>query len=179
MAAALCLCALRFQPLHFTRQTFGQIVHERDDIRRFVSAEFVKRKCIEFIQRESRTIGSACERRLQRRPHIRRRIEHGDARAFERRALESVAALVVYDDWPAISRRGAFRGGGQYLRLEAYPGSRFQRYMVSLTEPYLLGTNVSGTTSLSYFDRNYFDYFESRYGGTLGLGLGPLISGWV
>ncbi len=72
--------------------------------------------------------------------------------------------------WDDVLNGGAFRGGGQYLRLEAYPGSQFQRYMISLTEPYLLGTNVSGTTSLSYFDRNYFDYFESRYGGTLGLG---------
>ena len=72
--------------------------------------------------------------------------------------------------WDDVLNGGAFRGGGQYLRLEAYPGSQFQRYMVSLTEPYLLGTNVSGTTSASYFDRNYFDYFESRYGGTLGLG---------
>lgn len=72
--------------------------------------------------------------------------------------------------WDDVANGGAFRGGGQYLRLEAYPGSQFQRYMISLTEPYLLGTNVSGTTSMSYYDRSYFDYFESRYGGTLGLG---------
>ena len=72
--------------------------------------------------------------------------------------------------WDDVVNGGAFRGGGQYLRMEAYPGSRFQRYLISLTEPYLLGTNISGTTSFSYFDRNYFDYFESRYGGTLGLG---------
>lgn len=72
--------------------------------------------------------------------------------------------------WDDVTNGGAFRGGGQYLRMEAYPGSRFQRYLVSLTEPYLFGTNVTGSASLSYFDRNYFDYFESRYGGTLGLG---------
>lgn len=72
--------------------------------------------------------------------------------------------------WDDFLNGGAFRGGGQYLRVEAYPGNRFQRYMVSLTEPYLLGTNINGTTSFSYFDRNWFDYFESRYGGTFGLG---------
>ncbi len=72
--------------------------------------------------------------------------------------------------WDDVTNGGAFRGGGQYLRMEAYPGSRFQRYLVSLTEPYLFGTNITGSASLSYFDRNYFDYFESRYGGTLGLG---------
>jgi outer membrane protein insertion porin family len=72
--------------------------------------------------------------------------------------------------WDDVLNGGAFRGGGQYLRMEAYPGNRFQRYMISLTEPYLFGTNISASTSFSYFDRNYFDYFESRYGGTLGLG---------
>jgi outer membrane protein insertion porin family len=72
--------------------------------------------------------------------------------------------------WDDLISGGAFRGGGQYLRLEAYPGNRVQRYLVSLTEPYLLGTNVSGSISASYFDRNYFDYFESRYGGRLALG---------
>jgi outer membrane protein insertion porin family len=72
--------------------------------------------------------------------------------------------------WDDFLNGGAFRGGGQYLRIEAYPGNRFQRYMISLTEPYLFGTNINGTTSFSYFDRNWYDYFESRYGGTLGLG---------
>ena len=72
--------------------------------------------------------------------------------------------------WDDLISGGAFRGGGQYLRLEAYPGNRVQRYLISLTEPYLFGTNVSGSVSASYFDRNYFDYFESRYGGRLGLG---------
>lgn len=72
--------------------------------------------------------------------------------------------------WDDVAQGGAFRGGGQYLRIEAYPGNRFQRYLISLTEPYLFGTDISGSTSFSYFDRNYFDYFESRYGGTFGLG---------
>jgi outer membrane protein insertion porin family len=72
--------------------------------------------------------------------------------------------------WDDVVNGGAFRGGGQYLRMEAYPGNRFQRYMISLTEPNVRGTNISGSASFSYFDRNYFDYFESRYGGTFGLG---------
>ena len=72
--------------------------------------------------------------------------------------------------WDDFLSGGAFRGGGQYLRLEAYPGNRVQRYLVSLTEPYLFGTNISSSISASYFDRNYFDYFESRYGGRLGFG---------
>ena len=72
--------------------------------------------------------------------------------------------------WDDLLSGGAFRGGGQYLRLEAYPGNQVQRYLISLTEPYLFGSNVSSSISASYFDRNYFDYFESRYGGRLGFG---------
>jgi outer membrane protein insertion porin family len=72
--------------------------------------------------------------------------------------------------WDDLLSGGAFRGGAQYLRLEAYPGNRVQRYLVSLTEPYLFGSNISSSISASYFDRNYFDYFESRYGGRLGFG---------
>jgi len=72
--------------------------------------------------------------------------------------------------WDDLLSGGAFRGGAQYLRLEAYPGNRVQRYLISLTEPYLFGSNISSSISASYFDRNYFDYFESRYGGRLGFG---------
>jgi outer membrane protein insertion porin family len=61
----------------------------------------------------------------------------------------------------------AWRGAGQGFRLEAQPGNRLQRYSVSFTEPYFLDTNVSFGASASYFDRAYFDYSESRYGGRL------------
>lgn len=64
----------------------------------------------------------------------------------------------------------AWRGAGQGFRIEAQPGSQVQRYLVSFTEPYLFGSNVSMNTSGFYFDRNYFDWDESRYGGRLGLG---------
>ncbi len=64
----------------------------------------------------------------------------------------------------------AWRGAGQGFRIEAQPGSQVQRYLVSFTEPYLFGSNVSMNTSAFYFDRNYFDWDESRFGGRLGLG---------
>ena len=50
------------------------------------------------------------------------------------------------------------------------PGSQVQRYMASLTEPYLFDTNVSLTVSGYYFDRRYDDWDEQRLGGRVGLG---------
>lgn len=64
----------------------------------------------------------------------------------------------------------AFRGGGQRFRMELVPGSRVQRYMVSLTEPYLLDSNVSLRVSGYFFNRNYFDWDEERLGGEIQLG---------
>ncbi len=64
----------------------------------------------------------------------------------------------------------AFRGGGQGFRLEAVPGNRVQRYLVSFTEPYLFSTPISLNTSGFYYDRGYYDWDENRLGGRLGLG---------
>lgn len=61
----------------------------------------------------------------------------------------------------------AWRGAGQGFRLEAQPGSQLQRYVISFTNPYFMDTNVSMSTSAFYYDRNYFDWTESRYGGRL------------
>lgn len=64
----------------------------------------------------------------------------------------------------------AFRGRGQGFRLEAIPGTNVQRYMVSLSDPYLFETLVTSNLSAFYFTRNYFDYDEERVGGRLSLG---------
>lgn len=72
--------------------------------------------------------------------------------------------------WDDITMGNAWRGAGQGFRVEAQPGSQVQRYLVSFTEPYLFGSNISMNASGFYFDRNYFDWDESRYGGRLGFG---------
>jgi outer membrane protein insertion porin family len=69
--------------------------------------------------------------------------------------------------WDDFVQGGAFRGAGQGFRIEAQPGSQVQRYLVSFTNPYFFDTNISFGASAFYFDRNYFDYSESRYGGRL------------
>ena len=64
----------------------------------------------------------------------------------------------------------AWRGGGQNFRLELVPGDDVQRYLVSFSEPFLFNTAVSLSTSLFYFQRQFFDYDEERLGGRVALG---------
>ena len=64
----------------------------------------------------------------------------------------------------------AFRGGGQQFSLELVPGQNLQRYSVSLTEPYLMGTDYSLSVSGYLFERRYFDWDEQRLGGRIALG---------
>ncbi len=64
----------------------------------------------------------------------------------------------------------AFRGGGQQFRLELVPGSDVQRYLVSLTEPYLFDTRWSLSLSAYLFERQFFDWDEQRVGGRFALG---------
>ncbi|WP_145086039.1 BamA/OMP85 family outer membrane protein [Anatilimnocola aggregata] len=74
------------------------------------------------------------------------------------------------DSWDDFANGTAWRGAGQGFRLEAQPGSQVQRYLVSFTEPYFMNSNVSFSASAFYFDRGYYDYSESRYGGRLAWG---------
>jgi len=59
----------------------------------------------------------------------------------------------------------AFRGGGQEFRLEAAPGTQFQRYSATWRQPYLLDTPFGLTVSGYYYQRGYAEYNEERVGG--------------
>jgi outer membrane protein insertion porin family len=72
--------------------------------------------------------------------------------------------------WQDFADGTAWRGGGQGFRAEALPGTQVQRYMVSLSEPYLFNTDISFNISGFFFDRLYFDWDEQRYGGRIGFG---------
>ena len=76
--------------------------------------------------------------------------------------------------WSEIVNGTAWRGAGQGFRLEAMPGNRVQRYLVSFTEPYLYLPGFSDPFVLSlsgfFFDRRYFDWDEQRLGGRISLG---------
>jgi outer membrane protein assembly complex protein YaeT len=70
----------------------------------------------------------------------------------------------------------AWRGAGQEFRLEAAPGTQFQRYSATWREPYLLDTPFGLTVSGYYFQRSFAEYNEDRYGGrfTLDRRLDPI-----
>ncbi|TWU15271.1 BamA/OMP85 family outer membrane protein [Planctomycetes bacterium Poly21] len=65
----------------------------------------------------------------------------------------------------------AFRGAGQTFRLEAVPGSQYQRYTVQFADPNLLGyLPISMSVSGFYYDRRFDDWDEGRLGGKLSFG---------
>ena len=58
----------------------------------------------------------------------------------------------------------AFRGGGQELRINATPGTQFQRYELTWRDPYFMDSRFGLTESFYYADRAYNEYNEGRYG---------------
>ena len=81
--------------------------------------------------------------------------------ALNERNFDILRFPTSFDDF----RTGrAFRGAGQELRIEAAPGTNFQRYSVTFREPYLLDTPFGLTTSFYYYNRAFAEYNEDRYG---------------
>ncbi len=64
----------------------------------------------------------------------------------------------------------AFRGGGQRFNISAQPGDEYSNFSISLTEPYVFGTNNSLGTSIAYTTRELEAWDEDRLGGRLTLG---------
>lgn len=76
--------------------------------------------------------------------------------------------------WPKrfseIREGTAFRGRGQQFRLEAVPGTQFQRYGITFRDPYIFNTPISAGLNGYFFNRQYRDWTEQRVGGTGTLG---------
>ncbi|PHQ33800.1 BamA/OMP85 family outer membrane protein [Rhodopirellula bahusiensis] len=65
----------------------------------------------------------------------------------------------------------AFRGAGQTFRVEAAPGSDYQRYTAQFADPNLLGyLPISMSLSGFLYDRNFDDWDENRLGGRASFG---------
>jgi outer membrane protein assembly complex protein YaeT len=71
--------------------------------------------------------------------------------------------------WDDFRYGRAFRGAGQELRLEAVPGTTFQRYAATFREPYLFDSQFGLTNSAYYYNRGFLEYNEDRYGGRFSL----------
>jgi outer membrane protein insertion porin family len=72
--------------------------------------------------------------------------------------------------WEDVRNGSAWRGAGQRFRIDASPGSKVNRYLVSFQEPYLLDRPVSLGLSGSYYSRAFRDWTEQRLGGRVSLG---------
>ena len=65
----------------------------------------------------------------------------------------------------------AFRGAGQTFRVEAAPGSNFDRYSMQFADPNLFGyLPISFSASGFLYDRRFDNWDENRLGGRLALG---------
>jgi outer membrane protein assembly complex protein YaeT len=64
----------------------------------------------------------------------------------------------------------AFRGGGQEMRLEAVPGTQFQRYTATWRDPRIFDSLYSLSLSGYFYQRSYNEYNEDRVGGRMSIG---------
>ena len=85
-------------------------------------------------------------------------------------------------DWPRsfaeFIKLRSFRGAGQRLRIEAQPGTEFNRFRIDFSEPYFLDRPIRFGTGLYYFERDRQAYDERRVGGNVSFGK-RLTKGWL
>lgn len=74
------------------------------------------------------------------------------------------------DTFEELIKGNAFRGAGQTFQIEALPGTRFETYRMSLSDPTLLDTNYAGSGSVFYTSRDYDEFDEDRLGTRFSLG---------
>jgi outer membrane protein insertion porin family len=77
-------------------------------------------------------------------------------------------------NWPhsldEFLRGQSFKGAGQYFRILLEPGTEFQRYRLTFSEPYLLDSPYSFTNDLYYFTRARESWDERRVGDIVTFG---------
>lgn len=75
----------------------------------------------------------------------------------------------------------SFRGAGQSFRLALQPGNEFSNYSLSFAEPHLFNSDYSISSSGFFRTRDFDDFDEQRFGGSLGFGrrFGDVWSGSV
>lgn len=85
------------------------------------------------------------------------------------------------DSFDEFIRGRAFRGAGQVFNINLQPGNEFSNFSVSLSEPYLFGTDNALASSFAYTLRDLNSYDETRWGGSLRLSrrLGEVWTGYV
>jgi outer membrane protein insertion porin family len=72
--------------------------------------------------------------------------------------------------WDDVLSGKAFRGGGQDFQVQLMAGTLFNRFLISLREPYLFDLPIGAGGTGYLFQRIYPDWTESRAGGRFSLG---------
>ena len=85
------------------------------------------------------------------------------------------------ESWDEFARGRAFRGAGQIFNINLQPGNQFTNLSMSLSEPYLFGSDNALSSSVAYTVRDLDTYDEERWGGSLRLSrrLGEVWTGFV
>jgi outer membrane protein assembly complex protein YaeT len=66
--------------------------------------------------------------------------------------------------WDDFRTGRAWRGAGQKLQINASPGTSYQSYSATFTEPSLFDTPFGLSNSISYFQQAYLEYTQNRVG---------------
>lgn len=74
------------------------------------------------------------------------------------------------DSFDELISGRAFRGAGQRFEIVAQPGTELQDYRLGLTEPYFLESDYSLGGQIVYRRREYREYTEQRFGGSVTAG---------
>ncbi len=72
--------------------------------------------------------------------------------------------------WEDIRDGVAWRGNGERLQIQLVPGTQLQRYSVTWQNPNLGDSDVGMGLNAYYFQREYFDWFETWLGGRVSFG---------
>jgi outer membrane protein insertion porin family len=74
------------------------------------------------------------------------------------------------DSWDEFISNESFRGGGQTFSITLQPGDRVRNFSISLSDPALGATDISGSASVYFNQRIYSAYDEQRVGGRFAIG---------
>jgi outer membrane protein insertion porin family len=91
----------------------------------------------------------------------------GGSITFESRNFDLVDKPV---SWSEFIRARAFRGAGQYFKMELAPGTDISSFRIVFREPYLMDRPLSLGTNFYLFTRGRDDWDEERLGTVISLG---------
>jgi len=172
------------KPVVITREMTLQ-AQDRFDIRKIRDSERRLRNTQHFEKVEILAVDSPREEDGKRFKELRVKVEERETRRLFLgvRAGSNIGVMgdiglrdTNFDigdtprDWADFISGAAFSGGGQTLAVALQPGSRYSRFAIQWTEPWLDDQPVELGLGAAYTTRDWDDYEVSTLGGNLFLG---------